>query len=77
MGLFSSTDNSAVLSHLARLERKVDLLLEHLGIQPHEPDWMAHARALAASGDKIGAIKLHRQHTGAGLAEAKAQVDSW
>ena len=65
---------------LDRIEAKLDRLLEHL-----ELDFDADAaglatasagvRELAAQGRKIEAIKLLREETGAGLAEAKAVVD--
>ncbi|MFN7020177.1 MAG: hypothetical protein ACK4WH_02460 [Phycisphaerales bacterium] len=62
-------------SRLARIERKLDLLLSHLGIAEPAPDH-ADIRELARSGRKIEAIKLYRERTGAGLAEAKAAVDA-
>ena len=65
---------------LDRIEAKLDRLLEHL-----ELDFDADAAGLAtvssgvrdlvAQGRKIEAIKLLREETGAGLAEAKAVVD--
>lgn len=54
--------------------------VERLAAEPpahHEnPDHLARVRDLAASGKKIHAIKELRQHTGMGLAEAKAYVDA-
>jgi ribosomal protein L7/L12 len=38
-------------------------------------DWMAEARRLKESGNKIEAIKLYREHTGLGLKEAKDAVE--
>ena len=39
--------------------------------------WEKDAREAAARGHKIEAIKIYREHTGVGLAEAKAAVESW
>jgi ribosomal protein L7/L12 len=60
---------------LVRLERKVDLILAHLGLDPNQgvnPEVME----LMKSGNKIQAIKLYRQQTGVGLKEAKDYVES-
>jgi ribosomal protein L7/L12 len=58
-----------------RLERKLDALLRHAGIDL--PKLAAEeAAALARAGRKIEAIKLYREYTGCGLAEAKAKVES-
>jgi ribosomal protein L7/L12 len=40
-------------------------------------DVYAEARALAASGQKIHAIKVVREQTGMGLRQAKDLVESW
>jgi ribosomal protein L7/L12 len=40
-----------------------------------EPDWMPEVRSLVAQGDKIHAIKVYRERTGVGLAEAKSAID--
>jgi hypothetical protein len=60
--------------YLARIERKLDLLLEKFEINPTaevDPDIVA----LARSGNKIEAIRRYRQMTGVGLKEAKDYVD--
>ncbi|MEV4440298.1 ribosomal protein L7/L12 [Streptomyces sp. NPDC049577] len=59
---------------VARVERKVDLILDHLGIQEENPG-LARVAALAAEGKRIHAIKAYREITGAGLKEAKEAVD--
>ena len=53
------------------LERKSRLAAEH----PGEPlnEW----QKLALDGSKIEAIKVYREQTGAGLAEAKDAVEAW
>jgi ribosomal protein L7/L12 len=49
--------------------------------QPHpahaQPDWEQRARALAASGSRIQAIRMIREATGMGLKEATHLVDEW
>ncbi|MBD1861531.1 MULTISPECIES: hypothetical protein [Trichocoleus] len=52
-------------SRLARLERKVDLILAKLEI-----DYNETVEDLVRSGDRIGAIKKLRKETGVGLKEA-------
>ena len=59
---------------LARVERKLDMLLKQAGIDPTagaDPELVELLRA----GRKIEAIRLHRERTGAGLAEAKQYVE--
>ncbi len=71
MGLFS--DNSA---QLRRIERKLDAIIENLGIEVASPDaGFEDVRRLAESGRKIDAIKLYRQRTGTGLFDAKQAVE--
>ncbi|MFE6687924.1 hypothetical protein ACFVFQ_15770 [Streptomyces sp. NPDC057743] len=60
---------------MARLEKKVDLLMAHLEVaEPAEP-WQAEVDALLAEGKTIHAIKVYREGTGAGLVEAKEAVE--
>ncbi|HYE74690.1 MAG TPA: ribosomal protein L7/L12 [Blastocatellia bacterium] len=61
-------------SEVTRLERKIDLLLKHAGIDPNAniPKEVIHA---AQAGDKIKAIRLYREATGASLKEAKELVE--
>lgn len=58
---------------LDRLERKVDLLMQHMGVQQQGPD--QDVLNLARAGRKIEAIKRYRELTGAGLKEAKDAVE--
>jgi len=67
---------------LRRIEAKLDLTLEHLGIDyvdAASPGSLSEeARALARQRrGKIAAIKLHRAQTGAGLREAKDAVEAY
>jgi hypothetical protein len=57
------------------LERKVDLILKHLGIDPNQ-GVDKEILKLVDAGEKIKAIKLYREQTGAGLKEAKDYVES-
>jgi hypothetical protein len=76
-GLFDGPSHSSA-GQLRRLERKLDLILAHLGIEYKEDDQLPpEARELADRGEKIAAIKAFRERTGADLAEAKRAVESY
>jgi len=72
---------SQVLVLQRRLEPKLNLVIKHLRIPlPDElnPDILsAEARELAERGDKIAAIKVHRDYTGMGLAKAKDLIEAY
>ncbi|MDO0913329.1 ribosomal protein L7/L12 [Streptomyces sp. DT2A-34] len=59
---------------VARVERKLDLVLDHLGLQEDEPR-MDEVLVLLRNGKKIEAIKVYREITGEGLKEAKEAVE--
>jgi len=59
----------------SRLERKLDVLLRHSGVDLARVA-AEEAGALNRAGKKIEAIKAYRELTGCGLAEAKAKVES-
>lgn len=59
---------------VARVERKLDLILDHLGLREQEP-WSDEVAALLRDGKKIQAIKVYREATGVGLKEAKEAVE--
>ncbi|MGC3004031.1 ribosomal protein L7/L12 [Streptomyces sp. G35A] len=59
---------------IARVERKVDQVLAHLGIDEDLPR-RDEIERLVREGRKVQAIKVYREATGAGLAEAKEAVD--
>jgi ribosomal protein L7/L12 len=63
-------------ARLTRLEAKVDLLLKQAGLA-YDPKAAVPPGVLDAllRGNKIEAIKLYREATGVGLAEAKAFVE--
>ncbi len=60
---------------LTRLERKIDLILTHLGIDPKQ-GVDAEIAAQMKAGNKIHAIRLYREKSGVGLKEAKDYVES-
>ncbi|WP_198961700.1 hypothetical protein [Pseudonocardia sp. MH-G8] len=73
----ASTNRQEARRHQVRLalvERKLDALLEHLGVEVSEPH-LEQVEALLRRGRQIEAIKSYREATGAGLREAKEAVD--
>ncbi|WP_030764082.1 ribosomal protein L7/L12 [Streptomyces sp. NRRL F-2664] len=58
-----------------RAERRLALVLDHLGIEEPEPAGLDEVRALIREDRTIAAIKAYRRITGAGLAEAKRAVE--
>jgi ribosomal protein L7/L12 len=62
---------------IMRLEKKVDFILKHLQLDYQEPidPYILDVIVLLQKGKEIDAIKLVREHTGLGLAEAKKMVD--
>lgn len=73
MGFFGTGD-PATQVRLREIERKLDLIMTSLGIAD-EADDLEPMRTLVREGRKIEAIKLYRERTGVGLAEAKAVID--
>jgi large subunit ribosomal protein L7/L12 len=80
----------ALENRVARLEEQVARLSAALTTRPPAPvavpvdagpapveDGYAEARALAAEGNKIHAIKVVRDQSGMSLKQAKNLVDSW
>ncbi|GAA2150901.1 MULTISPECIES: ribosomal protein L7/L12 [Glycomyces] len=66
------------LQALARIERKLDLVMQHLDIRdyaPTEPDPFGEVRDLIMRGKKIQAIKVYREITGTSLKDAKDAVE--
>ncbi|MFJ7075393.1 ribosomal protein L7/L12 [Streptomyces sp. NPDC098781] len=60
---------------VARVERKLDLVLDHLGLRENDDPRMSEVAALLRDDKKIQAIKVYREITGAGLKEAKEAVE--
>jgi ribosomal protein L7/L12 len=63
---------------LARLEKKTDAIMQHLGLEyePPAPGGSDTVLSLIRAGKKIEAIKIYREETGAGLKEAKDAVEA-
>jgi hypothetical protein len=61
-------------SSVVRLERKLDALLKHSGLDLAAAA-AREAEALVRAGRKAEAIKLYREYTGVGLAQAKAAIE--
>jgi hypothetical protein len=64
-------------AQLNRIERKLDLILKHLGLDPADSEPDGPWKALADQGEKIAAIRAYREAAGVGLAEAKEAVESY
>ncbi len=62
------------MRRLALVERKLDAVLDHLGVEVPEPH-MEQVEVLLGQGKTIQAIKAYREATGADLREAKEAVD--
>ncbi|GAA1803315.1 hypothetical protein HC028_04860 [Planosporangium flavigriseum] len=60
---------------LAVIERRLQLVMDHLGVVDKQPELPEVVRELEA-GRKIQAIKAYRDATGAGLKEAKDAVEA-
>jgi ribosomal protein L7/L12 len=70
----AARDRARAESRLAALERKVDAVLDHLGVVVPEPRHPQVERLLA-EGRQIAAVKAYREVTGADLLTAKRAVD--
>lgn len=69
-----SDDQGRTDARLAAIERKLQAVLDHLGIEEVEPTYpevLDHVRR----GETVKAVKAYRERTGAGLVEAKRAVD--
>ena len=70
---------------ISRLEAQVARLYAHLGLDPGVDRFAevsaggldADIQQLVTDGRKINAIKLYRERTGVGLAEAKDAIEAW
>jgi ribosomal protein L7/L12 len=69
-GWFQERKSSAI--QLAAVQRKLDLVMDHLGIAaPEEPEVLRELE----NGRTIQAVRAYRKQTGASLLEAKQAVD--
>lgn len=64
-------------ARVAELEERLDYVFDHLGLTENRNPAYKDPRILdlLRQGNKIEAIKLYREMTRAGLAEAKAVID--
>ncbi|SCG71620.1 hypothetical protein [Micromonospora coxensis] len=65
----------ATALRLAEIERRLDLVMRHLGVVDPGPA-LPGVRAHLARGEKIQAIKAYREATGADLRTAKEAVEA-
>lgn len=67
-----------IVERLLRLEQQVRELREHAGLVPDEREDGVDPEvlALARSGDRMGAAKLHAERTGADFLEAQRIVNA-
>lgn len=76
----NANDGADVHQRLEAIERKLDLIIERMGIgvtlDKAVSDRFEEVRRLAEAGKKIQAIKLYRELTGSGLRDAKEAVDA-
>ena len=74
-------DEQEMLARVAALEHKVSRLYKHLGMVETtlgpDAEVSPEVQQALAAGNLIGAIKIHREQTGLGLAEAKQEVETW
>jgi len=61
-------------AQLSAIQRKLDLVMDHLGIADAAPERSAVLRHLE-NGEQVAAVRAYRRHTGASLLEAKQAVD--
>ncbi len=76
LALLSYSDTKA---RIGRIERKLNALLRHHGVDPTQGLALSD-RVKELAGDptrKIEAIKVYREETGAGLKEAKDAVEAF
>jgi hypothetical protein len=77
-----SSNDSDIYDRLRALEQLVRHLYKQTGVPMPDPQSLAttevsdHVRQLAASGNKMGAIKAYRDETGIDLRSAQQVVES-
>ncbi|WP_133406857.1 hypothetical protein [Parashewanella tropica] len=72
------TDVSANRKKLRLIERKLDMLLEKQGIAVNGEEFIpAEVQMALKNKQKIKAIRLYRQHTGASLLDAQKAVNDF
>lgn len=71
------TDTTALTIQLSRIERKLDVVMEHLGIVDDRTTAIRNeVRQVKETVGVISAVKRYRELTGASLVEAKLYVET-
>ena len=77
--MVTETEVQLLRSRINELEDRLKLLYRHLNLEysdsASDPLLSPQIQAALRSGNKIEAIKLYREMTGVGLAEAKQAID--
>ncbi len=77
--MVTETDIIALKARIAELEDRLKFIYRHLNIEFMEnnsdPVLSPQIQAALREGNKIAAIKIYREMTGVGLAEAKQAID--
>lgn len=75
MGLFGGNDTARLEARIARLERTLATVMKALNLEVDSNPAADAIRDAIAEGRKIEAIKLYREASGVGLAEAKDAIE--
>ena len=77
--MVTENDIIALKARIAELEDRLKFLYRHLNIEflenNSDPVLSPQIQAALREGNKIAAIKIYREMTGVGLAEAKQAID--
>ena len=77
--MITETEIQQLRSRINELEDRLKILYRHLNLEysdsASDPLLSPQIQAAIRSGNKIEAIKIYRELTGLGLAEAKAVID--
>jgi ribosomal protein L7/L12 len=79
MSSFEEQENALLRQRIVRLEAQMEFLFTHLGVSMNEDGSQAvDPRIIEAlkKNNLIEAIKIYREKTGMGLAEAKSAVEA-
>ncbi len=76
LSMRSALNQRVVETRLIHIQRRLDRIAEHLGLDDDMPPEVKRARELIRAGQKIDAIKEYRERHEAGLQEAKDAIDA-
>ncbi len=68
--------SSRFANQIKRIERKLDLILEHLGL-PFQEEIPVRIAQMLARGQKIEAIRIYQMMTNLGFDDAKQMIESF